>query len=301
MKILNNAIVKTIPIIPRGIVRKFANKYIAGDKLSDAVDSTKELNAKGFMGTMDVLGEHIKNKDEALQSKKECIEVLDAINKNKLDSNLSIKLTQLGLHLDKDFCWSNIKDILDSAKKYNIFVRIDMEDSTCTTDTISMFEKARDYYPNCGIVLQAYMKRTFDDADKMMKKLKTNFRLCKGIYVEPEEIAFKEKEEINQNYLKVLRFMLEKEAYVGIATHDDKLIEGAYKIINEMGLKREKYEFQMLLGVREKLRDKILADGHRMRIYIPFGEHWYAYCIRRFKENPEMASYVMKALFTNGR
>ncbi|RPI18599.1 MAG: proline dehydrogenase [Ignavibacteriae bacterium] len=301
MKIINNVIVKAIPIVPRGIVRKFANKYIAGDKLSDAVKTAKELNAKGFMGTMDVLGEHIKNKGEAMQSRKECIDVLDAINKYKLDSNLSLKLTQLGLQLDFDFCFDNLKHILDAARKYNIFVRIDMEDSSCTTDTIRIFEKARDYYPNCGIVLQAYMRRTKDDAEKMMSKMKTSFRLCKGIYVEPEEIAFQCKEEVNQNYLKVLRFMFEKGAYVGIATHDDKLVDGAYRIIKEMGLKREEYEFQMLLGVRERLRDKILADGHRMRIYIPFGEHWYAYCVRRFKENPEMASYVMKALFTNGR
>lgn len=301
MKLLNNVIVKTLPIVPRGIVRKFANKYIAGDKLSDAIVTTKELNSKGFMGTMDVLGEHINHKDEAIQSRNECIELLEAIHIHKLDSNLSIKLTQMGLQLDFDFCFENVKLILDTARKYNIFVRIDMEDSSCTTDTIRIFEKARDYYPNCGIVLQAYMRRTMEDADKMMAKMKTNFRLCKGIYIEPEEIAYKGKEEVNQNYLNVLRHMLEKGAYVGIATHDDKLVDGAYKIIQEMGLKKDEYEFQMLLGVREKLRDRILADGHRMRIYIPFGEHWYAYCVRRFKENPEMASYVMKALFTNGR
>jgi proline dehydrogenase len=287
--------------VPRGIVRKFANKYIAGDKLSEAIQTTKGLNAKGFMGTMDVLGEHITTREEAVQSKKECIEVLDAINKHKLDSNLSVKLTQLGLQMNLDFCFDNLKDILDTARKYNIFVRIDMEDSTCTTDTIAVFERARDYYPNCGIVLQAYMRRTQSDAEKMLAKMKTNFRLCKGIYVEPEEIAFKGKQEVNDNFLKVLRRMFELKAYVGIATHDDKLVDGAYALIKEFGLKKDEYEFQMLLGVRDKLRDKILANGHRLRIYIPFGEHWYAYCIRRFKENPQMASYVIKSLFTNGR
>jgi proline dehydrogenase len=301
MKLINSAIVKTIPLVPRVIVRKFANKYIAGDKLSEAVQTTKDLNAMGFMGTMDVLGEHITTKEEAIQSKKECIEVLEAINKHKLDSNLSVKLTQFGLQIDLDFCFENLKDILDTARKYNIFVRIDMEDSACTDDTIGIFERARDYYPNCGIVLQAYMRRTQNDAEKMLAKTKTNFRLCKGIYVEPEEIAYKAKQEVNDNFLKVLRRMFELKAYVGIATHDDQLIDGAYALIKEFGLKKDEYEFQMLLGVRDKLRDKILANGHRMRIYIPFGEHWYAYCIRRFKENPQMASYVMKALFTNGR
>ncbi len=301
MKLINSAIVKTIPLVPRGIVRKFANKYIAGDKLSDAIQTAKELNEKGFMGTMDVLGEHITTREEAVQSKKECIEVLEAINKHKLDSNLSVKLTQFGLQMNLDFCFDNLKDILDTARKYNIFVRIDMEDSACTDDTITIFERARDYYPNCGIVLQAYMRRTMKDAETMIAKLKTNFRLCKGIYVEPEEIAYKGKQEVNDNFLKVLRRMFELKAYVGIATHDDMLVEGAYALIKEFGLKREEYEFQMLLGVRDKLRDKILAEGHRLRVYIPFGEHWYAYCIRRFKENPQMASYVMKALFTNGR
>lgn len=297
MNIFNSAVVKMIPIIPRGIVRKFANPYIAGDKLQDAVQKAKDLNAKGIMGTMDVLGEHNTLKEQAIESTNECIEVLDAINENKLDSNLSIKLTQLGLQMDFNFCKENLFRILDAARKYNTFVRIDMEDSTCTDDTLKLYELSREYYPNCGVVIQAYMRRSYADVEKLTKQ-KSNFRLCKGIYVEPEEIAFKKKEEINQNFLKILRLMFEKKAYVGIATHDDALVNGAYKVLDEFKLKKEEYEFQMLLGVRDKLRDSIHEKGHRLRVYIPFGEHWYNYCIRRFKENPKMATYVLKSILT---
>ncbi len=297
MNIFNTAVVKMIPIIPRGIVKKFANPYIAGDKLSDAVGKAKDLNAKGIMGTMDVLGEHNTLKEQAIESTNECIEVLDAINKNKLDSNLSLKLTQLGLQMDFNFCKENLFRILDAARKYNTFVRIDMEDSTCTDDTLKLYELSREYYPNCGVVIQAYMRRSYADVERLTKQ-RSNFRLCKGIYVEPEEIAFKKKEEINQNFLKILRLMFEKKAYVGIATHDDALVEGAYKVLDEFKLKKEEYEFQMLLGVRDKLRDSIHEKGHRLRVYIPFGEHWYNYCIRRFKENPKMATYVLKSILT---
>lgn len=297
MNIINQALVKTIPIVPRRIVRKFANKYIAGDKLSDAIETAKKLNDKGIMGTMDVLGENVKNKEEAAQAKNECIEVIEAIEKNNIDSNLSLKLTQMGLQLDFDFCMKNLMEILDAARVHKQFVRIDMEDSSVTDITIKAFEEGRKYYPNCGIVLQAYLKRTYSDTERLIKS-KTNFRLCKGIYVEPAEIAYKQKQEINQNYLKVLRLMLENNIYVGIATHDDVLVDGAYKLIDELKKKKDEYEFQMLLGVKEGLRNKILKDGHRIRVYIPFGEHWYNYCIRRFKENPHMAGYVVKALFT---
>lgn len=297
MNIFNTAVVKMIPIVPRGIVRKFANSYIAGDKLPDAVEKAKELNRNGIMGTMDVLGEHNTLKEQAIVSTNECIEVLDAINKYKLDSNLSIKLTQFGLQMDFDFCKENLFKILDAARKYNIFVRIDMEDSACTDDTLKLYEMSREYYPNCGVVVQAYLKRTYSDVERLVKQ-KANFRLCKGIYVEPEEIAYKKKEEINQNFLKILRLMFESKSYVGIATHDDALVEGSYKIIDEFKLKKEEYEFQMLLGVRERLRDSIHDRGHRLRIYIPYGEHWYNYCIRRFKENPKMATYVLKSILT---
>ena len=299
MGLLNKIIVGTLPLVPKAIVRKFANKYIAGDKLEHAVTTTQKLNAKGYMGTIDVLGEDIFNKEDATRAKNECLAVLEAINKNNLDANQSIKLSSLGFKIDLDFCAKNLAEILTVAKTLNIFIRIDMEDSSTTTDTIKLFKEMQKKFDNVGIVLQSYLRRTYDDAAELIKT--TNFRLCKGIYIEPEEIAFKDKQEVRDSYLRILKLMLENNSYVGIATHDDFLIDGAYKLIRELKKTKEQYEFQMLLGVREQLRDKVLRDGHRMRIYIPFGDHWYQYSIRRFKENPQMAGYVVKSIFTGGK
>jgi proline dehydrogenase len=296
MNIVNKVIVGTIPLVPKSIVRKFANKYIAGDTLNDAVEVTKKLNAKGILTTMDVLGEDVFNKTDAENSKNESLEVIEAVEKNKLSSNLSLKLTSMGLKIDYDFCLKMVLEIFTAADKYGQFVRIDMEDHTCTDDTLRIYEDAHKSYSKCGVVIQAYLKRSLDDVSKLVKE-GTNFRLCKGIYVEPEEIAYKKREEIQQNYLKLLRLMLENNCYVGIATHDDVLIDGSYKLIRELGKKTNEYEFQMLLGVRENLRDRILQDGHKVRVYVPFGSHWYQYSTRRFKENPQMAGYVFKSIF----
>lgn len=293
-------VVGTLPYVPRRIVKFFAKTYIAGDSVKDAVMVSQKLNDTGIMGTIDVLGEDVFSKDDAARAKVECFEVLDMIVKNKLSSNQSIKLTSLGLKIDRELCLSNVNEIFAKAKENNIFIRIDMEDSSVTEDTIWVFEEARKTYSNCGIVLQAYLKRTYDDALRLIES-GTNFRLCKGIYIEPEDIAYKNRNEIRDNFIKILRLMLEKNSYVGIATHDDYLVEGAYKLIKELNKSIESYEFQMLLGVREGLRDKIVNDGHRMRIYIPFGTHWYQYSIRRFQENPQMAGYIVKSIFTGGR
>ncbi|MCC6866981.1 MAG: proline dehydrogenase family protein [Ignavibacteria bacterium] len=300
MSILNKMVVGTLPYVPRRIVKFFAKTYIAGDSVKDAVFVSQKLNDTGIMGTIDVLGEDVFNKDDAARATVECFEVLDMIVKNKLSSNQSIKLTSLGLKIDRELCLSNVNEIFAKAKENNIFIRIDMEDSSVTEDTIWVFEEARKTYSNCGIVLQAYLKRTYDDALRLIES-GTNFRLCKGIYIEPEDIAYKNRNEIRDNFLKILRLMLVKNSYVGIATHDDYLVEGAYKLIKELNKSIESYEFQMLLGVREGLRDKIVNDGHRMRIYIPFGTHWYQYSIRRFQENPQMAGYIVKSIFTGGR
>lgn len=297
MGIINQSIVKLFPLVPRKIVRRFANKYIAGDKLSDAIELGKRLNDKGIMGTMDVLGENISTREEAVAARNEVIEVIEAIEKNRIGSNVSVKLTQMGLKLDLEFCLRNLEEIMSAAKKYNQFVRVDMEDSSCTDDTIRTFLAGRNYYPNCGIVLQACLRRTYADAKELLRT-NTNFRLCKGIYIEPVEIAYRKKNEVNENYMKVLRLMLENGSYVGIATHDDKLVEGAYQLLDELKKKKDEYEFQMLLGVKENLRDRIVKDGHRLRVYIPFGEQWYAYSTRRFKENPQVISYVIKSILT---
>jgi proline dehydrogenase len=245
---------------------------------------------------MDVLGEDITNAAEAAASRRNSIDVLHSIHKEKLDSNLSIKLTSLGLKLGKDICTDNVREILKVAAGYGTFVRFDMEGSSCTTDTIAIFKTLQQEYPNIGIVLQSYMRRSEDDTRRLMNP-RTNFRLCKGIYKEPPEIAFQGRMEVQDNFLKLLEMMLRNKCYVGIATHDIVLVDGAYRLIKELGLRKNEYEFQMLLGVRPELRKKLIADGHKVRLYVPFGEHWYGYSTRRFKENPEIAGYVFRALF----
>ena len=290
MKLLNKVLVSTIPVLPKSLVRVFANKYIAGDNINEAVRTVKDLNSKKFMATMDVLGESISSREEAIKSKDEQLEVLDA--------NLSIKLTMLGLKSDYALCESLFAEVLEKAKALNIFVRIDMEESAVTDITIKIFEDMRKKYENIGIVLQAYLRRTEKDIIRLTEQ-KTNFRICKGIYIEPEEIAFKGYQEVRDNYLKCLRLAFERGAYCGIATHDDFLITGAEKIVKDLGLTKQQYEFQMLLGVRENLRDQVLSRGHRMRIYVPFGERWYEYSIRRFQENPNVAGQVLKSIFSS--
>lgn len=300
MSLLNTLIVKVTQMLPKSMVRVFAGKYIAGEELQDAINLVKTLNSKGIYATMDVLGESIKNKEEAIGAKKKCLEVLDAIETNKLKANLSIKPTQMGLAIDEEFAYQQILEIVQKAKSFNNFIRIDMEDSPNTDSTIKVYKKLHEKIGHVGIVLQAYLKRTLNDVEQL-NKLGTNYRLCKGIYIESESIAYKDKQMIRDNFLKALRLMLKNGNYVGIATHDDYLIEYSYKMIKEMNIPKDKFEFQMLLGVKEDLRYKINSDGYKVRIYVPFGKDWYAYSIRRLKENPQIAGYVFKNIFSFGK
>ena len=297
MNVLNRLIVSALPAVPKPIVRRFASRYIAGEDLSDALRVVRDLNRLGAMATLDVLGEDITERSEAVDSRTMILSVFDAIAKEKLDSNVSIKLSQVGLKLDRQFCLENMQEISAKATALKSFIRIDMEDSTCTDDTLWVYRELRKSAPNLGIVLQAYMRRTQADADALIAEGIGNFRLCKGIYIEPAAIAYKDRAEINANFNRVLASTLKRKAYVGIATHDSELVEAAYALIAELGLAKSEYEFQMLLGVRPELRSKILKDGHRLRIYVPFGARWYQYSVRRFKENPQIAGYVLKALF----
>jgi len=297
MNALNKLVVATIPYVPKSVVRHFAGRYIAGETLADAIRCVRQLNSEGVCATLDVLGEDITNNEEAVASRNQSIEVLHAITREKLDSNLSIKLTSLGLKLGMDICTNNVREILKVASSYNTFVRFDMEDSSCTSDTIAIFQQLQKEFPNTGIVLQAYMRRCEDDV-QVLAQNRTNFRLCKGIYKEPPAIAFQGRGEVQQNYLKLLGLMFKQQCYVGIATHDSVLVDGALRMIGELGLQKNEYEFQMLLGVRPELRQRLVREGHKVRLYVPFGEHWYGYSTRRFKENPEIAGYVFKALFT---
>ncbi|MBI2420408.1 MAG: proline dehydrogenase family protein [Ignavibacteriales bacterium] len=297
MQILNQFIVHAVQLMPKQIVRIFANKYIAGDKLEDGVAMVKKLNAKGILATMDVLGEAISTREEALESLSKCHLVLETIQKEKLNSNLSIKPTQAGLELDPEFCYREVKKLMDKAKSFNNFVRLDMEDSSTTDSIIDLFRKLRAEYTNVGIVIQAYMRRSMDDITAL-NKIDAGYRICKGIYVEPENIAFKGKQEVRDNFLALLQKMLKDGKYVGIATHDMYLIDKAKNIIKELGIPQSQFEFQMLLGVREDIRDMLNKEGFKVRIYVPFGKDWYKYSIRRLKENPKIAGDIFKNIFS---
>jgi proline dehydrogenase len=286
--------------MPKSVVGFFSKKYIAGETLQAAVDLVKKLNSKGIYATMDVLGESVKNKTESLEAKNQCLEVLEAIEKNKLMANLSIKPTQMGLAIDEQFAFEQILEIVIKAEEYKNFVRIDMEDSPFIDKTLNLYKKIYEHHKNVGIVIQSYMRRAYDDV-VALNKLGTNYRLCKGIYVEPPSIAYKSKQEVRDNYLKLLDKMFQDGNYVGIATHDKYLIDAAYKKIKDQNIPKDKFEFQMLLGVREDLRDKINNDGYKIRIYVPFGKDWYAYSVRRLKENPSMAGHIVKSFLTFGR
>jgi proline dehydrogenase len=302
MSILDKLVVITLPLVPKPVVRYFSKRYIAGEFLPEAVHAVRELNQKGFMATMDVLGESVSIKDLAADMTGECKEVLSKIKQENLDSNLSIKLTQLGLDIDYDFTLNNVREIVEHARSLNNFVRIDMEDSSATDRTLEIYKSLRKDYPNVGVALQSYLRRTEKDLIELVKE-PSNFRMCKGIYVEPEKIAFKKREEINKSFLRLIEIIFESGSYVGIATHDDELIAGSYRLIEKYNLKPDQYEFQMLLGVRHELRDRILREGHRMRIYVPFGTYWYQYSVRRLKENPKMAGTIFKAIISrrNGK
>jgi len=287
-------------MMPKNIVGFFSRKYIAGESLEDGINVVKQLNSKGIYATMDVLGEAVKNKEESLDAKNKAMEVLDAIEKHKLMANLSIKPTQMGLLIDEEFAYQQILELVKRAHEINNFVRIDMEDSSTTDMTINLYKRIFQQYKNVGVVIQAYLKRSFDDV-VVLNKLGTNYRLCKGIYVEPASIALKDRQAIRENYLKILRQMFIDGNYVGIATHDKYLIDEAYRMIKEMNIPNDKFEFQMLLGVREDLRDKINSDGYKIRVYVPFGKDWYAYSVRRLKENPSIAGHIVKSFLTFGK
>ena len=296
MSLFNKAIVATLPLVPRPLVRHFAGRYIAGDKLEDAVRVTKALNKRGICATIDVLGEEVETREEALAAVQDYKDVLAAIDAEKLDANVSLKPTMFGLKIDKEFCGQNIAEVCDEAKRYGNFVRVDMEDSTCTQDTLDVYYALRERYDNVGTVIQSYFRRSLADCVGLAAA-RANLRLCKGIYNEPRELAYKDKAVVNANFGLLLDVLLGGGCYVGIATHDEKMIWEGLRAVHEFGLGRDQYEFQMLLGVDAKLRDIIVAAGHKLRLYVPFGTAWYPYSTRRLKENPHLAGQIFRNIF----
>jgi proline dehydrogenase len=290
--LLDRAIVRVLPAVPRPVVKKLSRRYIAGPTLPEACRVVSALNEEGKMATIDVLGEEITSRDEASALLAEYEDVFETIEREGLDSNISVKLTGLGLNLDHEFCRDNIAELVREAAKGGNFVRIDMEDSSTTTETLEIYSELRGQgLDNVGVVLQAYMKRTLSDV-AALADLRPNVRVCKGIYVEPAEIAYQEFETVRMNFVEAVGALLDAGAYVAVATHDDWVIGEALTLIEERGLAPEEYEFQMLLGVRPELGDELVREGHRLRIYVPFGRQWYEYSLRRLQENPKIAGYI---------
>jgi len=288
-----------MPLAPRFIVRRVASRYVAGEDLASAARCVRELNSGGAMATMDLLGEEVLEKIDAEDAVQRYLRMLDTIDREHLDCNVSLKLSQLGLRIDEDYCVENVARIAERASKSGNFVRVDMEDHTRTDVTLRVYRAVQSHHGNLGVVLQSMLHRTADDVETSVGE-KSNVRLCKGIYREPARIAFQEPQAIRESYVAALNRLLEGGCYVGIATHDEVLVEAAMQTVRRLGLSRHQYEFQMLLGVTPTLRQRVLDDGHRLRVYVPYGRDWYPYSIRRLRENPTVALHVMRAMVFPG-
>jgi proline dehydrogenase len=297
MSVFNRLLVTGLPAVPKPIVGRVASRYVAGEQLADAVHAVRALNQQGAMGTIDVLGEEVSERSKATEAVEEYLKVFEAIDREKIDSNVSIKLTMLGLKIDEGFCRDNVARIVETAKKFDNFVRIDMEDHTTTDATLRIYRELHARFGNLGVVFQAYMRRTLRDIDELPGE-GASVRLCKGIYVEPRAVAWKGYETVRHNYVQALDKLFSRGIYVGIATHDEYLACAASALIDKHALKRDQYEFQMLLGVDEEMRRILIASGHRLRVYVPYGRDWYPYSIRRLRENPEVARHVLRAMMS---
>jgi proline dehydrogenase len=297
MSIFDTLVKYGMPFVPKVIVGRVARRYVAGDTLDDAVRKLREINREGAMGTVDVLGEEVREPAKTTNAVAEYLRLLDRIEDEEVDANISIKPTMLGLKIDQALCEENLAAVVGRAAELSNFVRIDMEDHTCTDGTIQLYRRMHeDHGSPVGVVLQSYLHRTIADINDLLP-LKPNIRICKGIYREPREIAWKDFDTIRANFVYAVEKLLAAGAYVGIATHDPYLVWAGMRTVDELGLDRDRYEFQMLLGVDPELRRIILANGHRLRVYVPYGRDWYPYSIRRLRENPTVAHHVVRAMF----
>jgi len=298
VSLFDRVISLALPAVPKPLVRHFSRRYIAGPTIDDAMNTVCELSRAGAMSTLDILGEFIRTRDDAMTNTRDYEELFDRIARQGLaETHVSVKLTAMGLSIDREMCLLNMRRLCGKAVETENFVRIDMEDSECTDATLEIYETLRDEFPErVGAVLQSRLRRTIADVERLTEK-PANIRLCKGIYVEPRRIAYANAELIRRNFALALHRMLVRGAYVGIATHDELLVWEALRLVEKHGLSREQYEFQMLLGVDEQLRDILLRAGHRVRVYVPYGRQWYQYSVRRLRENPQIAGYAFRAIF----
>lgn len=294
MSLVTGAIVRTLPLMPRALVWRVARRYVAGPTLADAVATVRRLNAEGAMATVDVLGEEVTEAAKASAAVEEYVRALDAIVAERLDSNVSIKPTMFGLKIDERLCAENVERLVAAAREREVFVRIDMEDRTTTDFTLRLYRDLQARYGNVGVVLQAYMRRTLADVDGL-PATGANVRLCKGIYVEPREVAWKGYETVRGAFMAALEKLLARGVYTGIATHDELLVAAGVALADRLRVPRERHEYQMLLGVEDELRRILVARGHRLRVYVPYGGDWYLYSQRRMRENPAIAGHVMRA------
>ena len=297
MNFLNKTIVSLLPLLPKSIVKIFSKKYVAGTTDNEALNVVEKLNQNNQFATIDILGEHTQNREESLDIVSNYINLLEKIDTRRLNCNLSIKPSHIGSDINYNMVFNNFKSILETASQFNNFIRIDMENSKLTDTTIKLYNDLQSISPNIGIVFQAYLHRTENDINNLSKH--SNIRLCKGIYKESSDIAYQGYEDINENYLKLLELAFKKEIYVGIATHDKQLIHSSINLIDRMGINNNMFEFQYLYGVPMKDIIRIYHEKNfKARSYVPFGKEWYDYSIRRIKENPLIASYVIKNNFS---
>ena len=299
---LNRAIVAILPVFPQKLVWLFSKRYIAGEDLDDALRIARDFNLRGIEVTLDVLGEFQTKIEKIEYYKSTYLETINESVRAGIKTSFSLKPTMFGLLIDKDLCFSHIHDIVRTASQNGSIIRIDMEDTTCTSKELDLFESLyREFPENVGIVLQAYLKRTLDDLKDLSRlnngSVPVNIRLCKGIYIEHESISYKSKSEINDHFIEDLEYMLANRFYAAVATHDHLLIDASYRLIKQFNVSHDMVEFQMLYGVTPELRDSIVKKDYRMRIYVPFGKDWFNYSTRRLKENPRMVSHILKALF----
>ena len=297
MKLINNLLIQIIPFLPKSFIKLFASPYIAGITDDEMLSTVKNLNTKGYDTAIDILGEHVKTEKEAREITEKYANLYDEISSRSLQANLSIKLTHIGQDLGYDIVKKNLMILTKKAKKHHNFLRLDMENSPYTSETITLYKETLEVYANIGIVLQAYMHRSMDDLNALANE-HLNCRVCKGIYIESEDIAYADYEKIRENYIKLVQTGLQKGSYIGIAGHDEYLINNLYQWIQDNNIPKTQYEFQVLYGVpMEKILQKLMQEGNKIRVYVPYGDNWYDYSIRRLKENPKMAGYIIKNLF----
>ena len=294
---INNILASSVSVMPKWFIKLFSKSYIAGHRPKEVIDIVKNLNSQGFSATIDILGEHINSQDKTNSVTMEYIQIYNDIAKNSVDSNISVKPTHIGLDISMDLALENFKILINKASESSNFLRIDMENSKNTDSTFKIYNDLFKIYPKVGVVLQAYLKRSIADIEKLAGP-GFNARICKGIYKENKNIAYQDPEDISKNFLAMAKAMLAKNSYACYATHDLQLIDDLILLTKEMDADPSKFEFQVLYGVpmKGKLK-KLLKSGYKVRVYVPYGPDWYDYSIRRLKENPNIAGYVIKNLF----